>query len=124
MTASLFPPNFPSCPRSGEESSPQKCCYDEALLSTHLLQGRTVKHEPPFQTQSSLEKYPPGPAVRYKSLFLRGCHSGVKVILEKWDIWKKIIEGFSQSRNMELPYSKKVCRSEISLEVQGELTSI
>lgn len=47
----------------------------------------TVKHEPQGIGKSSLERYSLGPAVRYKSLFLRA----VTVILEKWDMWEKIL---------------------------------
>ena len=53
----------------------------------------TVKHEPQGTGKSSLERYPPGPAVRYKSLFLRAVTVVLGNIRKMGHVGKKIIEG-------------------------------
>lgn len=81
----------------------------------------TVRHEPQGTGKSSVERYPRGPAVRYKSLFLKA----VTVILEKWDMWEKILQKDSLNQEHGIwNILRKSSEIEISLEVQGELTSI
>ena len=59
--------------------------------------------------------------MRYKSLFLKA----VTVILEKWDMWEKILQKDSLNQEHGIwNILRKSSEIEISLEVQGELTSI
>ena len=80
----------------------------------------TVKHEPQGTGKSSLERYPPGPAVRYKSLFLRAVTVVLGNTRKMGHVGKKFIEGFCQSGTWNYHILRKSAEIEVSLEVQGE----
>ena len=74
----------------------------------------TVKHEPQGTGKSSLERYPPGPAVRYKSLFLRAVTVVLGNTRKMGHVGKKFnnpLDTFTNNLSAEI---------EVSLEVQGE----
>lgn len=108
MTASLFPANLPLLPLQWEESSPQKCCHDGALLLPHLLQGRDSQAWTPGHRQVLFREIPPRSSCEIQVLVLKGCHSDTR---KMGHVGKNIIEGFSESGTRNMEYSKEVCRN-------------